>query len=497
MFEVVTKPSGVIEYKHFIPGGRGAAAIRTIRSNATTETRYMHSDHLGSVDVVTNESGTVVARLSNDALGDRRDANTWSGVPDANAWNTISSVTHRGFTMHEQLDSVDVVHMNGRVYDPKIGRFMSADPFVQSPMDSQSLNRYSYVWNNPLSATDPSGYFSLRKSIKARLKFHFNPTLKNMFGAIRSQPFQEDIDRYVMTHKWAYTLGMAVATAATSFGGGFGGAVWASYYTYQATGSMTDATITFVTVAAINYTIGAMTQGGGGGGGGGVGAGGWNQGIAGPITIGFQTAAETTTINLGSSYWAEVFRWFNIGIRTTGLMAAVGRSPQNQAAETGDGYSAYKRLQLTLVDRANRNPRGAVPISPQELAVLFEGTYLMTITQPRYARANGDMNGETLFQQFKGFDTFIRNSRALRTRVFSINGRTVEAGHLNYIAVGMLAAHYGTAGYQAIPGLVALHNGCQMVYECNGDGPRNAKDFPPGTKWALIGADYYRFRSRQ
>lgn len=49
--------------------------------------------------------------------------------------------------------------MNGRVYDPAIGRFLSADPYIQFPLNTQSYNRYSYVLNNPLSFTDPSGYF--------------------------------------------------------------------------------------------------------------------------------------------------------------------------------------------------------------------------------------------------------------------------------------------------------------------------------------------------
>ncbi len=52
--------------------------------------------------------------------------------------------------------------MNGRIYDPKLGRMLQADPFIQSPTNSQSLNRYSYVLNNPLSYTDPSGYFFSR-----------------------------------------------------------------------------------------------------------------------------------------------------------------------------------------------------------------------------------------------------------------------------------------------------------------------------------------------
>jgi len=48
--------------------------------------------------------------------------------------------------------------MNGRVYDPWLGRFLSPDPFVQSPGNSQSYNRYSYCLNNPLKYIDPSGY---------------------------------------------------------------------------------------------------------------------------------------------------------------------------------------------------------------------------------------------------------------------------------------------------------------------------------------------------
>jgi uncharacterized protein RhaS with RHS repeats len=53
------------------------------------------------------------------------------------------------------------------VYDPTLGRFLSADPYVQFPETTQGLNRYTYVNNNPLSLTDPSGYFfkSVFKSI--------------------------------------------------------------------------------------------------------------------------------------------------------------------------------------------------------------------------------------------------------------------------------------------------------------------------------------------
>jgi len=49
--------------------------------------------------------------------------------------------------------------MNGRIYDARLGRFLQADPFIQAPMNTQSMNRYAYTLNNPLNATDPSGYF--------------------------------------------------------------------------------------------------------------------------------------------------------------------------------------------------------------------------------------------------------------------------------------------------------------------------------------------------
>src|SRR5262249_12000721 len=59
------------------------------------------------------------------------------------------------FTGHEHLDNLSLVHMNGRVYDPYLGRFLSADPFVPHPQLTQSYNRYSYTRNNPLNLIDP------------------------------------------------------------------------------------------------------------------------------------------------------------------------------------------------------------------------------------------------------------------------------------------------------------------------------------------------------
>jgi RHS repeat-associated protein len=69
----------------------------------------------------------------------------------------LASTIH-GFTGHTHADDVALIHMNGRIYDPNLGRFLSVDPIVQFPASTQSLNPYSYLMNNPMAATDPSGF---------------------------------------------------------------------------------------------------------------------------------------------------------------------------------------------------------------------------------------------------------------------------------------------------------------------------------------------------
>ena len=93
-----------------------------------------------------------------DAFGARRRATDFASFSARSIADFDVSTTTRGFTGHETLDPVGLIHMNGRVYDPHIGRFLSADPIVQAPVNTQSLNRYAYGFNNPLSGTDPSGY---------------------------------------------------------------------------------------------------------------------------------------------------------------------------------------------------------------------------------------------------------------------------------------------------------------------------------------------------
>ena len=87
-----------------------------------------------------------------------RRGSDWAGGPSAADLTAIGNSTPDGFTGHEMLDGVGLIHMSGRVYDPTVGRFLSVDPIVRDAAASQSWNGYGYVEGRLLSATDPSGY---------------------------------------------------------------------------------------------------------------------------------------------------------------------------------------------------------------------------------------------------------------------------------------------------------------------------------------------------
>ena len=140
--------------------------------------KYLHKDHLGSITGITHgagsQKGQLYRRMAFDPWGARRDlpgnklsnnALSPSSILASYA-KTTKFETNRGFTGHEMLDEVGIIHMNGRIYDASIGRFLQADPHVDGAASVGGFNRYAYVKNNPLNATDPTGYFSLRKALK-------------------------------------------------------------------------------------------------------------------------------------------------------------------------------------------------------------------------------------------------------------------------------------------------------------------------------------------
>jgi RHS repeat-associated protein len=151
----VTNPGQISQkWTDYLAVGNAKVGMRVLQTaSETLTTRYFHTDHLGSISVITDENGLVVERLSYDAWGKRRNPN---GTDDTAG--SITSQSTRGFTGEEQLSIGGLVHLNGRVYDPLLARFTSADPTVTDPMNMQGWNRYSYVGNDPLAFTDPNGF---------------------------------------------------------------------------------------------------------------------------------------------------------------------------------------------------------------------------------------------------------------------------------------------------------------------------------------------------
>lgn len=125
--------------------------------NEASYNRYFHTDALGSITAITDDNGTVLERRSHDAFGKIR-AMDYGVNNNLGLANRVIETT-RAYTGHEQIAEVSgLIHMNARAYDSDIGRFLSADTLIQDPEDSQYFNRYSYVRNNPMNYTDPTGH---------------------------------------------------------------------------------------------------------------------------------------------------------------------------------------------------------------------------------------------------------------------------------------------------------------------------------------------------
>jgi RHS repeat-associated protein len=152
LFEQVTSD---VETWHRLYVAAGSATVVITRAQgAPDQVAYLHTDALGSVDVISNSNGELVEKRSYDPFGARRNP-AWGQPPAATYTSAVSPI---GFTGQEGDDELGLVNMRGRIYDPKVGRFLTTDPLVSHPGYSQSWNPYSYVLNSPLNFTDPSGF---------------------------------------------------------------------------------------------------------------------------------------------------------------------------------------------------------------------------------------------------------------------------------------------------------------------------------------------------
>jgi RHS repeat-associated protein len=155
LYEKKILANGTTTEYFYLPASDGLAAVY-IKTGSTGNMYYILKDHLGSIIGLTNSTGAIAEQYAYDPWGLRRNPTDWS-------FNNVSmpALLSRGFTGHEHIDELNLINMNGRVYDPVLGMFISCDNNIQASDHSQNFNRYSYCLNNPLLYTDPTGEFFL------------------------------------------------------------------------------------------------------------------------------------------------------------------------------------------------------------------------------------------------------------------------------------------------------------------------------------------------
>lgn len=195
-YEEVISADSTTRRFHYLDGG----AVVVSRDGEDDAVYYPFTDNLGSVLRLVNSHGETAFEAEYDAWGRQ-------------TVTTDSIGFHRGYTGHEMLPEFGLINMNGRMYDPVIGRFISPDDYVQRPDFSQSYNRYSYCLNNPLKYTDPSGNlseliaFAAFSAINSMMQAKFNGENVWKAGALS-----------LLSSSASYGIGEAFKGATATFG---------------------------------------------------------------------------------------------------------------------------------------------------------------------------------------------------------------------------------------------------------------------------------------
>ncbi|KAF7787656.1 hypothetical protein PRUB_a5342 [Pseudoalteromonas rubra] len=205
--------SGEFANQHYVRRSINGDAVQTYHPNGQASLQWLFTDHQGSVVAITDYAGKLLKRFSYDVFGKQSEiVRPPSSDASYTHWSTASlgiftrvPANSRSYTGHEPITlggDNRIIHMNGRIYDAETGRFMQADPFVQAPSNLQNYNAYSYVLNNPLSYTDPSGY--LFKKLTQIAGF--------MSGGIVGAVMAHQIQRFIANSKTLSTLYVAGAS---------------------------------------------------------------------------------------------------------------------------------------------------------------------------------------------------------------------------------------------------------------------------------------------
>ena len=179
---VCNKTDNSTKFILYLGGDAYSAPAILISDGEASKLYYLHRDYLGSIVMLTDENGNIAERRHFDPWGQVVKVEDGSG-------KVLQGLTllDRGFTGHEHLQTVGLIHMNGRLYDPALHRFLQPDNFVQDPFNTQNFNRYGYCLNNPLLYTDPTGeWFVIDDAIAMLVGGVVNLTINAIQGNVTS-----------------------------------------------------------------------------------------------------------------------------------------------------------------------------------------------------------------------------------------------------------------------------------------------------------------------
>jgi len=439
-------------------------------------------DNIGSTSVITDQNGNVVQRFHYDPFG-----------VQTLIQGTLkrSAITRYGFTGQEEVNTggINLIHMNGRMYDPHLGRFLSADPTIQEPSNAQSLNRYSYGLNDPLAFTDPTGF-----SFFSRLWDGIKDLVHDVFhvaSAIFSNPVVDEVLEIaaVAVATWAAAAPNVLISQALGYfaeAAAFDGVV-----TYAQTGNigigLRSAAMTFLSEcvwagtgaelkkAGANWAESTLTHG--------VVGGGLGEVEGGSFKDGFLTASVTQALSgpisrIGPNQqgWAPMME--------RGL--ASGIVGGTVAAETGGNFenamltSAISEMCNDDLDRNGPNALGAsiihglisgvtwmgqnifIPLD-QNLRIL--SSHITVDTEGEYTKAGVGVGGE-ITRTRSGLDTFIQTPEESTEHGWSRGigvsyetGSAEEAGYVSksYVNVTFLSVSTTTLNGETSYG-IGIHS---------------------------------------
>jgi RHS repeat-associated protein len=395
IYERLTR-NGVLTERFYIEADGRPVAVRSQTAGSEPEFKYLLSDHLDGVDAVTSSAGSLLLRASYHAFGARRLGSGLGDVPSEAEWQGIDATTARGYTGHEHLDNLGLIHMNGRVYDPVLGRFLSPDPYVQSPYDSQSLNRYSYVANNPLSAVDPSGYaFESIKEIWGDL-------LRTMIDGMRPGPLGVNFSFANPSGQGvegsSYTADRQGQDRPFTFGGSpaaGGGAGWniEAGWHLPHTPAPSSASVELMRQARFDGPRTPAAD---------AGAGHWDRWDAVHIALDGVAASPVPFLSqvagISSGLWYAIDgAWFDAGLSVAGVLPVVGAVAD--VARIESALSKGSRSVSRLVDEGNPNLFKWGKDSTSKGEGWSAGDYMFFLPDRRSVKANWAQNAGRLRQQ--------------------------------------------------------------------------------------------------